>query len=253
MTEATGAVQVLDPQTADIEARLNAEAEALDTEARSLHGELGRNAMRLAWICYRMKTTSLYKRRGYETVSDWRIAAGIGRSTYYRGTRIVEALAPRLDKEELLKLPLENSDWLARLPESKRYDPQMLEDAKTMTEEKFIPKVTEFLVGAARPEERSWFRRQMYISQINTLKQAMAKIAKENEIIDNDGRVLEIIAATILLDEHGAMKVLKDVVLPKLKEIRDISDTEVSAAEQLEKVYAIFSDIVTEIAKVVSQ
>jgi hypothetical protein len=130
----------------------------------------------------------------FDSLSSWMDSVQIARSTFYDLTTPYDGLK-KLGDATLEKIPQENAKRLARLPESKRYDPKIIKQAMEMPEDKFKEATHRYLPGVAEPEGRVPLTITCYSSQKKLIEKSMEKFAKKYGLDDDKGRILELICA----------------------------------------------------------
>lgn len=107
-------------------------AESTRQSIRSAWSGASLRSMELGWHGFYLKQNELFLEFGYQSEGEFRDAEGISVRTWGRMVRLAEALS-QLSKEEFLAMTADNAEHLARLPEEERYDPELLEAARTLS------------------------------------------------------------------------------------------------------------------------
>jgi hypothetical protein len=109
--------------------------EGLEAHQALMHSGVShdKRSMEIGWYGRVVKNRNEFHRHGCKDENEYRQMVRVGRTTWYRMIRIAGALS-QLKKEEFLSMTAENADQLSRLSEEDRYEPEILEAARTKTE-----------------------------------------------------------------------------------------------------------------------
>lgn len=144
----------------------------LDARARQIDKIWSEIWMEMADICLAIDTNELWREGGYHSYNDWLIkACPRSRSWAYMATGARKELRDIAD-DDLRQIPLASADVLKKLPRKTRCNPDLLEDAKTLTPSEFFPKAIKSAPDSLL-EHRVKRYRVYTVSQLNKIDEGM--------------------------------------------------------------------------------
>jgi len=207
-------------------------------------------SMRIGFNAYYLKTNNLFGMLGFKSEEETRIAAGVGRSTWYENLRLAEAFQG-IDEEVFVSMKQANAKALAELPEAKRLSQEWIRDAGREPIEKFAERCDEALNGkstASDGKERGTvLKMPMPVSSKTVIEAGLKEYAEKVGIEEgNIGKAMELMIA-----EHTGQTSLVEAVAntaKRLKEAKDLQHSGLSADETLTKVYELIDEAILELA-----
>jgi hypothetical protein len=174
----------------------------LDGQVEEVLNGIGRAWVKLGLLCSRMRDEKLYSHLGYSSFDGW-MAKRVeqSRSSVYFAMKIVDSLSPQMSEEQIGELTKENAATLARLPESKRFEPEIMEQAKVMPSAEFKEMVESGLTPTEREERRRWLSFWCEQTQATVIEGAI-ELSKKLSGTESRAEALELICAEFL-SGHG--------------------------------------------------
>jgi len=183
-----------------------AEVEHMDERTRAQEHDRAvrhiRGWMKGAWLelgrhCMAIRDKRMFRTLGF-TAFDEYLADRIpdkSRSAIYEAMHLIEHL--RLSDEEMLEISKDNLRLLLDVPESKRYEPEILQAAKTEKREKFQKTVDASVPGPMHRERKTKRLFRCEESQLAVIDRAIKAALFFGESND-EATALEFLAASFL-------------------------------------------------------
>lgn len=206
--------------------------EGLEAHQALMHSGVShdKRSMEIGWFGRIVKARNEFARHGCRDEKEYRELVRIGRTTWYRMIRIAGALS-QLKREEFLSMTVENADLLSRIPDEERYDPELLEMARTLNEPQFQKRLLERrakLENKPVEEVRVGMRISLFEGQRTVVEDALTRFMRQHGIVDR-GTALEWImmeyrdSATIMAFlQQSAPTLRKALKAESLEEIRGV-------------------------------
>lgn len=211
-------------------------------------------SMRIGWNAHYLKTNSLFGMLGFKTEEETRIAAGIGRSTWYDVCRLAESFQG-VDEEVFVSMKLSNAKALAEFPESKRLSQEWIRDAGRDSMEKFAEKCDVALNGKATAsdgkERGTVLKMPMPQSSRTVIEDGLKEYAERVGVEEgNLGKAMELLVA----EKTGQTSLVEAIVntAQRLKSAKELQNSELSAEEVLVKVYELIDESILDLASSLS-
>jgi len=207
------------------------------------------SSMRIGWNAYYLKSNNLFGMLGFKSEEEARIAAGIGRSTWYDCIRLAEAFQG-VDEEAFVSMRQANAKALANLPESKRLSQEWIRDAGRDSMVDFDRKCDEAINGKATAsdgkERGTVLKMPMPVSSKTVIEAGLKEYAEKVGVEEgNIGKAMELMVA-----EHSGQTSLVEAIANtarRLKEAKALQNSELSAEEVLVKVYELIDEAILEL------
>ena len=180
-----------------VSAELREQAQASDRcirEAWAVCTKLSKRSMEIGWEGCFLKKHDLWPVLGFASESDYRVAAGVARSTWYQNVGLAEKF-PRLTKEQFLSMTIENAKTLATVEGDTRYDAELLENAASLKQDDFEESLTaEKVLRSDRAAKEAYSTLQWRVSrtQRKVIQNGLEEWQKEHHI-DDPGYALELL------------------------------------------------------------
>jgi hypothetical protein len=198
------------------------------------------NSLRIGYHASFLKKNNLFGILGYESEGDAREAAGVGSSTWYANIAIAE-LFDGVEEENFCAMRQANAKALGDLPLSKRMDPKWLKRAAETPIKTFAIEVEDELNGDAKrsdgKEHISSIKMTAPESRKKVIEDGIIEIAKKTGVDPEDkSKVIE----NLIVQETGRMSLMESIAnaIQRVKAAKEITHSDLSAAEILEKVMA---------------
>jgi hypothetical protein len=202
----------------EISNKTRAYAENIRKQLQELGGDFGLKGWRIGLLVVEVQDKNVWEILGYETETAFRNFVRIGRSTWFRTSRLTREIALPLMKKEMLtrksleRLTLENAELLLKLDDRRKFAQSWVTKALTMNEQDFAAQVDHVLEnneepeeGLGKPESNSTLKIEMKASQKRFILESMKEFAvKWNEDsehsdsqlkLDDDAGILENLIA----------------------------------------------------------
>lgn len=206
------------------------------------------SSMRIGWNIFYLRSHQLFGMLGFATEDEVRKASGVGRSTWYSVSRLAEAFAG-IEEEQFVSMKITNAQALADLPESKRLSREWIRMAGSDSIEDFALKVEEEKNGKAAPsdsKEHGTVLKMPMPQSSKTVIDAGLKEFAQRVGVEDTGKALELMVV-----EHtgqvGLIEALTNTA-QRLKQAKELRESELSSDEILEKVYALVDDAILELS-----
>lgn len=203
------------------------------------------SSLRIGWHAHAMKRDNLFGMLGYETDEEARVAADVGRSTWYANIRLAEAFNG-LEEEQFVSMKQANANALSDLPESKRLSREWVRLAGSMSIRKFAVKAEEEMEGKAKPsdgkEHGVVLKMSMPASRKKSVESGLKEYAKSVGIDEGDtGKAVEL----LVIEKTGQVGLIEAITgaVQIIKVARELRDSGLSAEETLAKIYDLLGDM----------
>ena len=234
------AAQLAAERKADAKKHFNAIRKAGELESTS--------SMRIGWNAHYLKVNSLFGILGFSTEEEARIAAGVGRSTWYSNIALAEAFQG-IEEEQFITMKQANAKALVNLPESKRLSREWIREAGSDSIEKFTEKCEVALNGKAKAsdgkEHGTVLKMPMPQSSKTVIDEGLKEYASRVGVEDT-GKALEL-----MVTEHTGQVGLIEAVTTtaqRLKAAKQLQDSGLSAEETLVKVYELIDAAILDLS-----
>lgn len=234
------AAQIAEERKSDAQRHFKAIKKAGDMESSS--------SMRIGWNAHYLKTNNLFSILGFKSEEEARLAAGVGRSTWYSNISLAEAFQG-IDEEQFISMKQFNAKLLADLPESKRLSREWIREAGSDSMEKFEAKCEAALNGKAKPsdtkEQGTILKMPMPQSSKTVINDGLKEYAQRVGVEDA-GKALELMV-TEYTGQTGLLEAVTTTA-QRLKQCKELRNSGLSSDEILEKVYGLIDEAILDLS-----
>ena len=206
------------------------------------------SSMEIGWNAYLLKRDNQFGLLGFADEEEARLASGVGQSTWYANIRLAGNFHG-LTEEQFLSMKQANAKALSDLPESLRFSREWVRRAGSERIELFQEAVDEVMEGKAKPSDGKERGVTLKVSVPKSRKKVIedgvkAYAEKVGMSAGDPGKVLEV----LLVEQQGAPSLIAAITnsIQRIKVIKELQQSNVSAEEALEKINVHLDDMVLE-------
>jgi len=239
-------------KAAEISGKMKARAKEYDAKLCKAKESSRTSTLEVGWWGAKIKAEGLFPVLGFDSETAYYESRRVGRSTWYSMVRLAESFK-NLPEKEFLKFNAECAKMLAKLPEEKRYNKDLIKKAQEMMAPQFERVIVKYKAAQDKIEEGDvsvTLKFRMPLSMRDFIVATLDEFIEQHGLDKGDyTKALHLMAAEIRTGQHVRTKVMQH--LPKLKQFYDLTGdakVDLSADEILHKTHAGLGEYIRETA-----